>query len=86
MPNEATHRFAMRAFCRSPEKTWAALGLLREGRIEEGLRLLDQLAEDDVHPVDWTEIDVEYLVLAAHCLTTAEGSPQGNVPRHNTWQ
>lgn len=86
MPNEVTRRFAMRAFCRSPEKTWEALGLLREARIEEGLRLLDQLAEDDVVSVDWKEIDVKWLVLAGHCLTRAEGSPQGNVPGHNSWQ
>jgi hypothetical protein len=86
MPNEATHRFAMRAFCRSPEKTWEALGLLHEGRIEEGLRLLDHVAEDDVDPVDWREIDIEWLVLTGHCLTSDEGSPQGNVLRHETWQ
>lgn len=76
----------MRAFCRCPEKTWQALGLLREGRVEEGLRLLDELGEDDVDPVDWTEIDIRWLVLAGHCLTSARGSPEGNVPRHNTWQ
>lgn len=86
MPNEATHRFAIRAFSRSPEKTWEALGLLREARIKEGLRLLDQLAEDDADPADWTQIDVEWLIMAGHCLTSPEGSPRGNVARHETWQ
>ena len=66
----------MRAFCRSPEKTWQALSLLREGSVEEGLRLFDELAEDDVDPVDWTKINVEWLIMAGHCLTGAEGSPQ----------
>lgn len=86
MPNEATHRFALRAFCRSPEQTWQALGLLREGRVEEGIRLLDELAEDNVDPVDWKVIDVDWLIVAGHCLTSAEESPHGNVPRHTSWQ
>lgn len=86
MPNEETRQFAMRAFCRSPEKTWQALGLLREGRIEKGLDVLAELAEDDFRPVDWKVIDVDWLILAGHCFTSAEGSPHGNVPRHNTWQ
>lgn len=71
---------------RSPEKTWEGLGLLREGQIEEGLRLLAQLAEDGVNPFDWEQIDIDYLIMAAHCLTSAEGDPKGNVPRHESWQ
>jgi len=85
MPNEATYNFAMRAFCRSPEKTWIALGNLREGRIEEGLQQLHHLA-NDLDPTDWMEIDVDWLILAGHCLTESESSPQGNVPRHESWQ
>ncbi len=73
----------MRAMMRSPERTWVALGHLREGRIEEGLRLLADLANV---PVNWDEIDIDWLVLAGHCLTESENSPKGNVPRHESWQ
>lgn len=59
---------------------------MREGRVEEALRLLDQLAEDDRHPTDWKLIDTDWLRLAACALTSPEGSPQGNVPRHDSWQ
>lgn len=71
---------------RRPEATWEALGLLREGEIEEGLRILDQLAEDDVNPIDWSQVDIDWLVMAGHCLTTAKDSPKGNVPRPDSWQ
>lgn len=86
MPNEETQDFARRAFWRSPEKTWAAFNLMREGQVEEGLRRLDQLAEDDWHKTDWTVIDTDWLLLAACVLTSPEGSPKGNVPQHESWQ
>lgn len=86
MSNEPTRRFATRAFWRSPEKTWHAFRLMREGQVEDGLRLLDQLAEDDRDPTDWCVIDVDWLLLAACALTSPEGSPRGNVPLHETWQ
>ncbi len=85
MPNEETHKLALSAMMRSPEKTWVALGHLREGRIEEGLQLLHDLA-DGITPIDWAQVDVDWLVMAAHCMTSAEGAPKGNVPRHETWQ
>ena len=85
MPNEETHKLAMSAMMRSPEKTWVALGHLREGRIEEGLQLLYDLAHG-LTPIDWEQVDVDYLIMAAHCLTSAEDGPKGKVPRHDTWQ
>ena len=84
-PNEATYCLAQCAMMRSPEKTWVALGHLREGRIEEGLQLLHDLA-DGLTKIDWPEVDVDYLIMAAHCLTSAEDAPKGNVPRHDVWQ